>query len=148
MHCVSVIHILRYCICVCSLPLCCIISCFLVSSCCPVRVRWRWVEIDLELMKPTVLFGRFGMVRVSPACWQTDCPVTNLIKQGPTVTQCSQRPPSAQAADQKARNYTTERQWTHTNTIPQNMNHTDTMHEHRVKINGRRLWDTSCNTCV
>ncbi len=36
----------------------------------------------------------------------------------------------------------------HTNAIPQNMNHTDTMHEHRVKINGRRLWDTSCNTCV
>lgn len=83
----------------CSLPLCCILSCFLVSSCCPVRVRWRWVEIDLELMKPTVLFGRFGVVRVSPACWQTDCPVTNLIKQGLTVTQCSQRPPSAQAAD-------------------------------------------------
>lgn len=47
----------------------------------------------------TDLFGRFGVVRVSPACWQTDCPVTNLIKQGLTVTQCSQRSPSAQAAD-------------------------------------------------
>lgn len=54
------------------------------------------------------------------------------------------------AADQKARNYTAEGQWTHTQIQYRKIwiTLTQCMKNIRVKINGRRLGDTSCNTCV
>ncbi len=98
MHCVSVIHILRYCICVFTAAL---LYTFLLSGqqllTSPSQMAlgrdWPWADEAHSSV------WSIWDVRLSPACWQTDCPVTNLIKQDPTVTQCSQRPPSAQAAD-------------------------------------------------
>lgn len=63
------------------LPQCFKVSCSLVSSCCP--VRRCWVQTDLELQKPTVLFSWSMVLKACPVCWQTERPSNKPHQTGP-----------------------------------------------------------------